>query len=67
MKSSYIINNDSIINNAYAAVPCTESVVLGACSQNPLGVYLAEKSILVLEDRIRCTCRFIFAEIIDGI
>ena len=61
MKSSYIINNDSIINNAYSALPSTDSVVFVPCRPNPLGVYLAYNSILFLEDRIRCTCRFIFA------
>ena len=41
MKSSYIINNDSIINNAYSALPSTDSVVFVPCRPNPLGVYLA--------------------------
>lgn len=41
MKSSYIINNDSIINNAYSALPFKDSVVFVPCRPNPLGVYLA--------------------------
>ncbi len=41
MKGSHIMNHDSIINNAYSALPSTDSVVFVPCRPNPLGVYLA--------------------------
>lgn len=41
MKSSRIMNHDSIINNACSTLPSMDSVVFVPCRPNPLGVYLA--------------------------